>query len=65
MTTHKVYGYCMSCYSGIISVVKSDKTDNTNVLYFCPKCNTNSTFDFTNSDEIKRRIEEKRKRTKK
>ena len=64
MTTHKIYGFCQSCNSGIISVIKSDKVDNNKTLYLCQKCNTYSTFDFTKSDIIEERIKIKKSMSK-
>ena len=60
MATHKIYGYCQKCYEGIISVIKSDKIDNSKTLYKCYKCGKYATFNFDNSDELERRIREKK-----
>jgi len=60
MATHKIYGYCLSCYEGIISVIKSDKVDNTKTLYQCPKCGCNTEFNFANSKIIEQRIKAKK-----
>jgi len=60
MTTIKVYGFCNSCYNNIISVIKSDKIDDTNTLYFCDKCNAYRTFNFSKSNELEKRIKAKK-----
>jgi len=60
MVLHKIYGYCRGCYEGVISVTKSSEKPNKNTLYLCPKCKKYNTFCFDVSNELKRRIKEKR-----
>jgi len=61
MTTHKVYGLCNRCYQGVISVIKSDKVDDSETLYTCPNCSLFATFNFSISDELEKRIKESKK----
>jgi len=60
MPTHVVYGMCPKCYF-IIKVTKSTHDKNKNTIYECPKCKSNTVFDFSKSKEIERRIDEKNK----